>query len=143
MERMRVDGNTAGKDAFAKFESFYDFAFPRVYRFAKRRMDREEDAEALCRLILVSALTSLGGLDERNIRSHRDPAGHALWLYRVSRRVAESVERHPELLVRARAELDDAGLQRRLRDHFPGLSGYVVMRKVDAARVAESTANAS
>ena len=82
--------------SFERFEAFYDYAFPRVYRFAQRKAASEAQAEALCRLILVRALSSLGGL--RTGGSSPDPADLAVWLYSVARRVSEEVERDPSLL---------------------------------------------
>lgn len=106
MERTRDIDSAAGRRAIAEFDAFYDFAFPRVYRFARRRMDSEVQAEALCRLVLVRALTSLGGLGALDHRVHRDPVEFGFWLYGSARRTADRVEEHPELLD-ADLDLDD------------------------------------
>ena len=107
------DGSTAGRTDLARFESFYDFAFPRVYRFAAKRMGTEARAEALTELILVSALTSLGGArgPENGLRG--DPAELAFQLFAIARRVADEVEDDPSLLgqvagARASVRMDDA-----------------------------------
>jgi hypothetical protein len=91
-------GSAAGRTDLAHFESFYDFAFPRVYRFAAKRMDTEARAEALTELILVSVLTSLGGVrgPENGLRG--DPAELAFQLFAIAKRVAEQVEEDPSLL---------------------------------------------
>ena len=101
MERgkgMGGDGSTAGRTDLAHFESFYDFAFPRVYRFAAKRMGTEAGAEALTELILVSVLASLGGVrgPENGLRG--DPAELSFQLFAIAKRVAEQVEEDPSLL---------------------------------------------
>ena len=63
--------SSAGRESAASFDAFYDFAFPRVYRFAQRHTETEPEAEALCRLILIRALASLGGLGALEDRVHR------------------------------------------------------------------------
>ncbi len=114
-QRCGVDGTQSsdsfgGRDEVERFGAFYDFAFPRVYRFAQRRMGDEAQAEALCRLVLTAALTSLGGIDAFEALRLADPTESAIWLYRLARKVADEVAEKPELLVDLSAAADlDAG----------------------------------
>ncbi len=98
MERARDSQTFRGREAIAHFDAFYEFAFPRVYRFAQRRMQDESKAQALCRLVMVRALTSLGGLGALPHPEHRVPAEFAAWLFGVARSVADQVEADPSLL---------------------------------------------
>ncbi|MCA9502992.1 MAG: hypothetical protein H6748_07300 [Spirochaetaceae bacterium] len=91
-----------GRADLARFEAFYDFAFPRVYRFAARRMDTRERAEALCSMILESALARLGGLCVTDEDPVAEPAELALALFSIAKQVAARVEREPSLLARPR-----------------------------------------
>ncbi len=81
-----------------RFGAFYDFAFPRVYRFAQRRMGNEAQAEALCRLVLIHALSSLGGIAALEAGRLEDATESATWLYCLARKVADEVAEKPELL---------------------------------------------
>lgn len=116
--------SSAGHEIIASFDAFYDFAFPRVHRFAQRHTKTESEAEALCSLVLIRALASLGGLGALATRVHREPAvsrltedaeldgsdaegsdpsgsepaGLAFWLYCIARKTAQQVEHNPELL---------------------------------------------
>ena len=94
-----------GREAIARFNDFYDFAFPRVYRYAQRRMNDEAQAQALCRLVFVRAMTSLGGLEIVEDRVRQDEAEFAFWLYCLARRTAdhlcEQLAKYPELLASA------------------------------------------
>ena len=103
----RDSDSSAGRDrdVAERFGAFYDFAFPRVYRFAQRRMGNEAQAEALCGLILLHALTSLGGIDALETERLADPTESAIWLYFLVRKVADEVAEKPELLV----DLSEAG----------------------------------
>ena len=90
------------RDATARFNFFYDFAFPRVYRYAQRRMADEAQAQALCRLVFVRAMTSLGGMQGIEVRIDDDEAEFAFWLYCLARRTADrlcdQLAEHPDLL---------------------------------------------
>jgi DNA-directed RNA polymerase specialized sigma24 family protein len=94
--------SSKGSDAVARFNEFYDFAFPRVYRYAQRRMNDEAQAQALCRMVFVRAMTSLGGIEVIEDRVRQDEAQFAFWLYCLARRTAdqlcEQLAEHPELL---------------------------------------------
>jgi len=94
--------SSEGREAIARFNEFYDFAFPRVYRYAQRRMNDEAHAQAVCRLVFVRAMTSLGGLDVMEDRVRQDEAEFAFWLYSLARRTAaqlcEQLVEHPDLL---------------------------------------------
>jgi len=98
------------KDATARFDVFYDFAFHRIYRYAQRRMDDEAQAQSLCRLVLIRALDSLGDLESIENRILRDEAEFAYWLYSLARRSADQLcaqlAEHPELLVDSECERD-------------------------------------
>ncbi len=103
MDGTRNSDSSAGRDrdrndVVERFGVFYDFAFPRVYRFAQRRMGNEAQAEALCRLVLIHALTSLGGFDALESGRLADPTESAIWLYSLARKVADEVAEKPELL---------------------------------------------
>jgi DNA-directed RNA polymerase specialized sigma24 family protein len=102
--------SSEGREAIARFNEFYDFAFPRVYRYAQRRMNGEAQAQALCRLVFVRAMTSLGGLEVIEDRVRQDEAEFAFWLYCLARRTAdqlsEQLAEHPELLASADFEGD-------------------------------------
>jgi hypothetical protein len=89
---------SGGRDAVERFDAFYDFAFPRVYRFAQRRMGDRARAEKLCRLVLITALTSLGGIDAFETGRLADPTQSAVWLYCLARKVADEVAEKPGLL---------------------------------------------
>ena len=65
---------TDGQDSLARFDAFYEFAFERIYRYAKRRTDDEVQTQTLCRRILIRAMTSLGGLDAIEYRMQHDEA---------------------------------------------------------------------
>ena len=97
--------SSEGREAIARFNEFYDFAFPRVYRYAQRRMDDEAQAQALCRLVFVRAMASLGGLEVIEDRVRQDEAEFAFWLYCLARRTADQLcdqlAEHPELLASA------------------------------------------
>ena len=93
-----------------RFGAFYDFAFPRVYRFAQRRMGNEAQAEALCRLVLIHALSSLGGIAALEAGRLEDATESATWLYCLARKVADEVAEKPELLTDLKITDDlDAG----------------------------------
>ena len=108
MERVRDSQTSQGHEAIAHFDAFYEFAFPRVYRFAQRRMQDESKAQALCRLVMVRALTSLGGLGALPHPEHRVPAEFAAWLFGVARSVADQVEADPSLLEATAAGLSSS-----------------------------------
>jgi len=94
-----IDKNSArNRAAFERFEAFYDYAFPRVYRFAQRKTTSDVEAEALCRLVLMRALASLGSLGPNVGGTSPEPSDLAVWLYSVARRVSEEVEADPGLL---------------------------------------------
>ena len=101
MERTRGsagDGSTAGRTDLSQFQAFYDFALARVYRFAFSRMGNESRAEALTELILVSALTSIGGVHAPDNGLRGDPAELAFKLFAIAQRVADRVDEDPTLL---------------------------------------------
>ena len=91
-----------------RFNAFYEFAFPRVYRYAQRRMDDEAQAQALCRLVLVRAVSSLGGLFAIESRMRQQGTDFAFWLFCLSRTTADHLSaqlaEHPELLTDAGVE---------------------------------------
>ncbi len=95
------DGSTAGRAELAQFKAFYDFAFPRVHRFAERRTDTQKKAEALTDLILVSSLTSLGGARAPHDGFRGDPAELAFRFFAIARRVADQAAEDPSLLIDA------------------------------------------
>lgn len=90
----------ASEASLARFNAFYDDAFPRVYRYAQRRMRDEASAQALCRLVFVRIVTSLGGLEVVEHRVQHDEATFAYWLFCLTRRTADMLEaqlaEHPE-----------------------------------------------
>jgi DNA-directed RNA polymerase specialized sigma24 family protein len=108
-----------GVEATDRFNAFYDYAFPRVYRYAQRRMQNEAQAQTLCRRVLVRAVTALGGIDivegmaERMVegtvegmiehRVQQDEAEFAYWLFCLARRTADQLctelSEHPDLLL--------------------------------------------
>lgn len=94
--------STQDRDDAARFNAFYDFAFPRVYRYAQRRMNDEAQAQALCRLVFVRAMTSLGGLQGIEVRIAKDEADLAFWLYCLARKTADrlcdQLAEHPDFL---------------------------------------------
>ncbi len=98
MDGTRDSDSSAGRDVVERFGAFYDFAFPRVYRFAQRRMGNEAQAEALCRLVLIHALSSLGGIAALEAGRLADATESATWLYCLARKVADEVAEKPELL---------------------------------------------
>jgi len=103
-DRSRAAQRAVGGEGFARFEAFFDFAFDRVYRFARGRMSSEPRAQALCRLILFRARNALGGIGAFGTGPHRDPEDFAFWLYCLARKVADQVDERPDLL--------DASLER-------------------------------
>ncbi len=98
MDGTRNSDSYAGRDVAERFDAFYDFAFARVYRFARRRMGDEARAEALCRLVLMHALTALDGIDALETGRSADPTESAIWLYCLARKVADAVAENPALL---------------------------------------------
>ncbi len=88
------------------FDAFYDFAFPRVYRFAVKRCDarcRGESVDAaeakhLCRLILERAFKVWErkdadggdglGSDRASLDSHRI----GFWLFSIAKQTADEYE---------------------------------------------------
>lgn len=83
-----------------QFEAFYDFALARVYHFAYSRMGTASEAEALSELILVSALTSIGGAHAPGNGLRGNPAELAFTLLAIARRVSDQVAANPLLLDR-------------------------------------------
>jgi DNA-directed RNA polymerase specialized sigma24 family protein len=67
-------------EAHARFEAFFGYAFDRVYRFARGRVDSDLRAQALCRMVLYRALTALDGFGALEAGPHRDPEDFAFWL---------------------------------------------------------------
>jgi len=92
------DGSTAGRTDLSQFEAFYDFALTRVYQFAFSRTGNVSGAEALTELILVSALTSIGGVHAPDNGLRTDPAELAFKLFAIAQRVADRVDEDPSLL---------------------------------------------
>jgi DNA-directed RNA polymerase specialized sigma24 family protein len=74
------------------FDAFYEFAFPRVYRFALKRQGNARSAEVLCRLILERAL------EHGKCGASADSVEPGFWLFAIAKRVADEVECSPELL---------------------------------------------
>lgn len=83
------------------FDAFYEFAFPRVYRFASKRCRDKPTSEALCRLILERAVTDLAAHDDAAVRPGSQSTEMGMWLFALAKRVAADVEATPELLARA------------------------------------------
>jgi DNA-directed RNA polymerase specialized sigma24 family protein len=83
------------RETAARFNAFYDFAFPRVYRYAQRRMQDESQAQALCRCVFIRAMASFGGiesgLDAIEDRMRHDEVGFAFWLFCLARRSADDL----------------------------------------------------
>jgi hypothetical protein len=98
-------GSTAGRTELEQFEAFYDFAYPRVYRFAAKRMGSEAQAEALTELILASSLPLLGGAHAPDNGLRGDPAELAFRIFAVAQRVADQVADDPSLLSRPKLHL--------------------------------------
>jgi hypothetical protein len=88
-------GDSENRNSLAYFDAFYEFAFPRVYYYAKRRMENEAQAQMLCRRVLTRAVTALGGL---GAREQADPTELAFWLFCLARTTADQLSEHPELL---------------------------------------------
>ncbi len=104
------------REAAARFNAFYDFAFPRIYRYAQRRMQDEGQAQVLCRLVFIRAMASFGGmesgLDGIEDRMKHDEVGFAFWLFCLARRSADDLNgrlaENPELF--ASSDLADLEL---------------------------------
>jgi len=94
------DGSIESHTDFERFQAFYEFAQIRVHRFARRRMATEAGAQALTERILVSALTSFGGVPSAGDGLPADPADSALRLFAIARCVADEIARDPTLLDR-------------------------------------------
>lgn len=91
-----------GSETLERFDAFYEFAFPRVYRYAQRRMQNDAQAEVLCRLVLIRAISTLGGLETVEHRVAYDRNAFAFWLFCLARRAADELNarraEHPDLV---------------------------------------------
>jgi len=138
------------------FDAFFADYFPRLYRFARARLESDDAAEDVVQAAMIKAV--------RSIHTYRGEAAlltwmcavcrHeiAAWLARAGRTPVSLLEDHPEvraaLDVIARASGDDPERELRRKelsrlvqatlDHLPGRYGEVLeWRYIEGASVAE------
>lgn len=138
------------------FDEFFADYFPRLYRFARARLESDDAAEDVVQAALIKAL--------RNIRTYRGEAAlftwlcavcrHeiATWLERAGRAPVSLLEDHPEVraaletLASSAAPDPEVELRRKelsrlvqaTLDHLPGRYGEVLeWRYIEGATVAD------
>jgi len=155
-DRALVEQMLAGREA--AFGEFFDMYFPRLYRFALRRLGHDDAAEDVVQATLIAAI--------RGLRTWRGDAALFTWLcalcrreaaafvHRTGRREMRAIDEEPELRVRLESlasTLDDparqlertrlAALVHLTLDYLPGRYGDLLEWKyIDGLTVAEIAA---
>ena len=96
-----VDEMLAGREA--AFVEFFDMYFPRLFRFALRRVEDEDAAEEVVQATLIAAV--------RGLRTWRGDAALFTWLCALCRREAVAFTRRSGRAAIGRAIDDEPGLR--------------------------------